>query len=98
MRTLIVALAVLLGTQNVTYAQRSQECIMTEEAIKKFETQKAYSIWTGLSVDGTLMTLWGTEDGKWALTYSIPQGVTCILDKGTDGQLKEKEELKGDGI
>lgn len=42
----------------------------------------------GISVDGTMLEIFGGENGSFTVTKTLPTGLTCIIDLGVGWQTK----------
>lgn len=36
----------------------------------------------GMAADGTMMELWASDKGTWSLTFTLPNGATCLASWG----------------
>lgn len=84
---LVVLLGLLLVPTTATargHCARNQDSAAAQLGMRYKEAPVAQ----GVNVNGALVQVWSTKDGKtWTVTIAIPGGPVCLLAQGTDWQV-----------
>lgn len=57
----------------------------TEQLSQRYDEQP---VARGLRANGTMAELWLSPKGSWTLLVTLPDGLSCILDGGTDMDMR----------
>ena len=81
MRAFILALLV-----SATPAVAQQNCAPRDAIVNSLKAQYGETVQSsGLSEDGVLVEVYASDEtGTWTITYTLPDGLTCLVASGSD--------------
>lgn len=93
-------LALLLMTiTSPLFAASQMVCSTHEDVVEQLSRKyQEAPVWAGLTSDGSLLERYASaDDHTWTFIISKPNGPTCLLAAGEDGQDMTDKETKPDG-
>lgn len=74
----------------VSQAEKAGFCVTTQEAMDAVASEKEQLVFRGISKRGHLVTIYLGPKGTFTALIHYPQGKSCFVDFGGEGEIMEK--------